>query len=204
LSAQVVEDAEAEYLSFFAGKAVTMVRAPDAYVYPAPFNLVETFLVAPLEFVHSSVPPARLANESDLYRFVLSESAYAKVRNLSAKCHLHTELQSQLNRFVMSVLFFIPTTIIALYESFSPKQRWLNEFMNGTPLEDEDSPIARDPDVGGEDAANGLVISRVPYAELVKEFPNIHEVSSFPCSITRANTLFCSRARLVSSRKSIR
>lgn len=142
----VVEDAEAEYLSFFAGKAVTMVRAPDAYVYPAPFNLVETFLVAPLEFV-------------------LSESAYAK-----------------LNRFVMSVLFFIPTTIIALYESFSPKQRWLNEFMNGTPLEDEDSPIARDPDVGGEDAANGLVISRVPYAELVKEFPNIHE-SSETCII---------------------
>lgn len=43
-----------------------MVRAPDAYVYPAPFNLVETFFVAPLEFVHSGVPPTRLANESFL------------------------------------------------------------------------------------------------------------------------------------------
>lgn len=69
-------------------------------------------------------------------------------------------------------------TVIALYESFSPKQRWLNEFINGASLEDEDSPFARDPDVGGEDAESGLVISRVPFAELVKEFPNIHEVSS--------------------------
>lgn len=41
-----------------------MVRAPDAYVYPAPFNLVETFFIAPLESVHSSAPPTRLANES--------------------------------------------------------------------------------------------------------------------------------------------
>ena len=81
----------------------------------------------------------------------------------------------------MSVLFFIPMTMIALYESYSPKRRWLDEFINGTPLEDEDSPLARDPEVGGEDAANGLVISRVPFSELVKEFPNIHEVS--PISI---------------------
>lgn len=77
----------------------------------------------------------------------------------------------------MGVLFFVPMTVIALYESFSPKQRWLDEFINGAPLEDEDSPLARDPDVGGEDAASGLVISRVPFSELVKGFPNIHEVS---------------------------
>jgi hypothetical protein len=77
----------------------------------------------------------------------------------------------------MSVLFFIPMAIIALYESFSPKRRWLDDFINGPP-EDEDSPLARDPDVGGEDAESGLVISRVPFSELVKAFPNTHEVSS--------------------------
>ena len=49
---QVVGDAEAEYLAFFASKAVAMIRAPDTYVYPAPFNLVEIFLVAPLELVY--------------------------------------------------------------------------------------------------------------------------------------------------------
>jgi hypothetical protein len=64
LYAQVIDDAEAEYLSFFASKTVQMIRAPDTYVYPAPFNLVETFFVAPLESVHSCVPPTRLANES--------------------------------------------------------------------------------------------------------------------------------------------
>jgi hypothetical protein len=136
----VIDDAEAEYLSFFASKTVQMIRAPDTYVYPAPFNLVETFFVAPLEFI-------------------LSPSAYAK-----------------LNRSVMSVLFFIPMAIIALYESFSPKRRWLDDFINGPP-EDEDSPLARDPDVGGEDAESGLVISRVPFSELVKAFPNTHESS---------------------------
>ncbi|KAI9467155.1 calcium activated cation channel [Lactarius psammicola] len=128
----VVDDAEAEYLTFFAGKAVAMIRAPDTYVYPAPFNLVETFFVAPLE---------------------------------------------SLNRFVMSILFFIPMTIIALYESFSPKKRWLDDFINGPLLEDDDNLLARDPEADGEDAESGLVISRVPFSELVKAFPNTQESS---------------------------
>jgi len=46
---QIVDDAEAQFLAYFAGKTVSMIRAPDVYVYPAPFNLIETFLVAPLE-----------------------------------------------------------------------------------------------------------------------------------------------------------
>jgi hypothetical protein len=40
-----------EYLAFFAGKTIGMIRAPDQYVYPAPFNLIEVFLVAPFEIV---------------------------------------------------------------------------------------------------------------------------------------------------------
>ncbi|KAI0303946.1 hypothetical protein BC826DRAFT_201757 [Russula brevipes] len=154
----VVEDAEAEYLAFFAGKAVAMIRAPDTYVYPAPFNLVETFFIAPFELVYR-FPPARLADEF-LRRRVLSSSDYAK-----------------LNRFFMTVLFFIPLTVIALYESSSPKTRWLDDFINGTPLDEGDSPADCDPQVEGEDAGNGLVISRVPFSELVKEFPNTHESS---------------------------
>lgn len=47
----VVNDAEAEYMAFFAGKTVAMIRAPDSYVYPAPFNLIEIFLVAPFETI---------------------------------------------------------------------------------------------------------------------------------------------------------
>ncbi|EJD01312.1 calcium activated cation channel [Fomitiporia mediterranea MF3/22] len=45
----VVDDAEAQYLAYFAGKTVGMIRAPDSYVYPAPFNLIEVVFVAPLE-----------------------------------------------------------------------------------------------------------------------------------------------------------
>ncbi|SRR6266404_1944058 len=104
----------------------------------------------------------------------------------------------------MSVLFFIPMTMIALYEAFSPKKRWLDDLINGPLLEDEDNPLARDPEVDGEDAENGLTISRVPFSELVKVFPNTHEVSSiatFNCSVDK---LFCSRARFVLSRKFIR
>jgi hypothetical protein len=38
-----------EYLAYFAAKTIELVRAPDSYVYPAPMNVIETFLVAPLE-----------------------------------------------------------------------------------------------------------------------------------------------------------
>ena len=78
----------------------------------------------------------------------------------------------------MTVLFFIPMTVIALYESTSPRNRWLGDFVHGTSLDEDDSPAARDPEVDEEDARNDIVISKVPFSEIVKAFPNIHEVSS--------------------------
>ncbi|KZP00161.1 calcium activated cation channel [Calocera viscosa TUFC12733] len=45
--ADVTDHAEAEFLTFFAHKTVDMIRAPDNFVYPAPFNLIETFLIIP-------------------------------------------------------------------------------------------------------------------------------------------------------------
>lgn len=55
-----MDDAEAQYLAFFAGKAVAMIRAPDTYLYPAPFNLIEIFLIIPLASVYliSSYTPS--------------------------------------------------------------------------------------------------------------------------------------------------
>lgn len=49
MPSQVVEDAAAEYLTYFAGKVVGMIRAPDEYIYPPPFNIIEIFLIAPFE-----------------------------------------------------------------------------------------------------------------------------------------------------------
>ena len=45
----MVEDAAAEYLTYFAGKVISMIRAPDEFIYPPPFNIIEIFLIAPFE-----------------------------------------------------------------------------------------------------------------------------------------------------------
>ncbi|KAI0692662.1 calcium activated cation channel [Cytidiella melzeri] len=56
----VVEDAAAEYLAYFADKTIGMIRAPDEFAYPAPFNLIELVLVAPFEYVLSKKAYAKL------------------------------------------------------------------------------------------------------------------------------------------------
>ncbi|KAL0580084.1 Calcium channel yvc1 [Marasmius crinis-equi] len=133
----VVDDAEAQYLAFFAGKTVGMIRAPDAYVYPAPFNLVEILFVSPFE----------------CWPLKLNHQSYAK-----------------LNRVVMSVIFFVPLTLIALFETSMKKQEgWVENWLQGDDRGDENYPQSRDPEV---DEDNGLSISKVPFMELIKVFPN--------------------------------
>ncbi|KAI0660794.1 hypothetical protein C8Q70DRAFT_972498 [Cubamyces menziesii] len=56
----VVEDAAAEYLTYFAGKVISMIRAPDEFIYPPPFNIVEIFFVAPFEFFVSEKTYAKI------------------------------------------------------------------------------------------------------------------------------------------------
>jgi len=131
----IVEDAEAEFLTFLAGKTVGSIRAPDEFVYPAPFNIVEVF-IAPFEIC-------------------LPREAYTK-----------------LNRHVMLVLFFVPMACIALFEAaFDPNRNvWLGDWVNVT-IVSNDTPDARDPKVAGKDAERGLVISKIPFTELIKEFP---------------------------------
>lgn len=38
-------------MAYFADKTIGMIRAPDEYPYPAPFNLIELVLIAPFEYV---------------------------------------------------------------------------------------------------------------------------------------------------------
>ncbi|ETW84143.1 receptor-activated Ca2+ cation channel [Heterobasidion irregulare TC 32-1] len=151
----VVEDAEAEFLAYFAGKTVSLIRTPDSFVYPAPFNLIETPFIAPFELF-------------------LSSSAYATVMTLFLLLFYNTGLI--LNRYVMSVLFFIPLSIIALYESTrgNAKFKWMNDFMNGS-FEEEDSPAIRDPEVDEGDVDEGYAISKVPFSELIKAFPDTQQ-----------------------------
>ncbi|KAH7930691.1 hypothetical protein BV22DRAFT_1139072 [Leucogyrophana mollusca] len=138
----VVDDAEAEHMAFFAGKTVAMIRAPDSYVYPAPFNLIEIFLVAPFEL------------------FALSAKSYAK-----------------LNRYVMTIVFFVPLSVIAVFETSSTKRSWVSNWLQSADAGEQDSPMNRDPVVDGTDGDEGLQISKVAFEELVKRFPNTEESS---------------------------
>ncbi|WWC97015.1 hypothetical protein V866_003892 [Kwoniella sp. B9012] len=131
----VTDNETDEYLVFFAHKTIDLIRAPDSYVYIAPFNLIEAVLIAPLEWI------------------------------------LPTQWYINLNRYVMSTLFFIPLTVIALFESqvsHSRSQR-LRAYFSGPPPDDEDDPKINDPTV--EDDSQGE-ISKVKFDELVKSFPN--------------------------------
>ncbi|KAJ7284134.1 calcium activated cation channel [Mycena rebaudengoi] len=143
----VVDDAEAQYLAFFASKTVGMIRAPDQFVYPAPFNLVEILIVSPFEL---------------LWFFSLNPSAYAK-----------------LNRFIMGIIFFIPLTMIAFYESVIDTSHsvWMKRWLSGNDEGEEDRPEDRDPAVDEGTDSLGRIISKVPFDRLVKAFPNTNQSS---------------------------
>ncbi|KAG8881203.1 hypothetical protein FRB97_009772 [Tulasnella sp. 331] len=133
--ADVTDDAAANFLAFFASKTIAMIRAPDEYVYPAPMNLIEIFLIAPTEWF-------------------LSKKAYAKY-----------------NRVVMSVVFCVPLMIIALWESqlSARSSALLSHVFDSLEDGEEDDPGRKDPSTENED---GMEISRTPFDELIKRFPN--------------------------------
>ncbi|WWC60249.1 uncharacterized protein I303_102815 [Kwoniella dejecticola CBS 10117] len=131
----VTDNETDEYLVFFAHKTIDLIRAPDSFVYIAPFNLIEAVLIAPLEWI------------------------------------LPKEWYINLNRYIMSTLFFIPLTLIALFESqiaHSRSQR-LRAYFSGPPPDEEGDPKVEDPTV--DDDSQGE-ISKVKFEDLVKVFPN--------------------------------
>jgi hypothetical protein len=74
----------------------------------------------------------------------------------------------------MATLFFIPLGFIALFEStFSSKKHWVREWLASDNQGESDRPEHRDPKV---DDDNNLVISKVPFSELIKVFPDTQTV----------------------------
>ncbi|KAH9943256.1 uncharacterized protein BXZ73DRAFT_87627 [Epithele typhae] len=134
----VIGDAAAEYLTYFAGKVVSMIRAPDEFIYPPPFNLIEIFFVAPFEYF-------------------VSEKTYGRM-----------------NRRIMSILFFVPLVTIALFEAhFNPeKHQWVKDWFSSAEEGGDDAPQFQDPQVTGQDSDRGLVISKVPFKDIVAKFPD--------------------------------
>ena len=80
----------------------------------------------------------------------------------------------------MGTLFFIPLTLIAFYESTFNKRKyvWMENWFRGDDEAAEDCPENRDPEVNDPNC-EGLVISKVPFEELIKAFPKIDHVR--PC-----------------------
>jgi len=77
----------------------------------------------------------------------------------------------------MSLIFFIPLTFIAFYESTFDvrKHAWMENWFRGNDEGSADSPENRDP-VVDDPTCEGLKISKVPFSELIKVFPNTAQV----------------------------
>jgi hypothetical protein len=74
----------------------------------------------------------------------------------------------------MTITFFVPLSIIALYESTmsTRKNGWMANWLRGR-VEEESEEANIDPELDGE-----LQITKVPFEQLVKSFPNTQLVSS--------------------------
>ena len=78
----------------------------------------------------------------------------------------------------MGFIFFIPLTLIAFHETtFDKKYIWMENWFRGSDEGSQDCLENRDPQVN--DHGEGLVISKVPFEELIKAFPKADKVT-FP------------------------
>jgi hypothetical protein len=78
----------------------------------------------------------------------------------------------------MTILFFIPLSLIALYESMRarPKNGWMKHWLHSTEEGEDDDPAYRDPEVEEGEGAERRVISKVKFDDLVMVFPNTEQV----------------------------
>ncbi len=81
-----------------------------------------------------------------------------------------TKWYIQLNKIAMSLIFFIPLCVIAVFESqiHTGHKNRLEEYFNGPADEEDGNPKIEDPDCDDDD---GGVICRMSFEELTKVFP---------------------------------
>lgn len=144
----VVDDAADVFAAYFATKVVGLIRAPDQFVYPAPFNIVEAFFIAPLEYV-------------------LSRSAYRSL-NLVVQSVLFSVplffIALYESRVDSQTFKTIKLEMLGAYDN--PPQA-----MSGAVGSAEFT--TEDPDSAEGGSENDLVISKVPFAKLAASFPVI-------------------------------
>ncbi len=76
----------------------------------------------------------------------------------------------------MRVIFILPLTVIALYES-TRGRHWVTDWLRSDNEGDENYSQSRDPEADAEE--DGRKISKVSFEELIKSFPNTAQVRLF-------------------------
>ncbi len=84
---------------------------------------------------------------------------------------LPAKVYDRLNQLVMSIIFFIPLAVVALFEAQLNSRAKLKEYFDPAVQEDEDDEAVRDPMCDEEEEEDGAQISRVKFDDLVKVFP---------------------------------
>ncbi|SCZ94771.1 BZ3500_MvSof-1268-A1-R1_Chr12-1g03647 [Microbotryum saponariae] len=149
--AECTDEAVPTFLAFFSGKTISAIRAPDQYVYPAPFNCESNSCLDP-SLIELLILPLEM---------ILSKEAYKK-----------------LNRILMSIVFFIPLCFIALFESTHSSRRSSDyqsltiEPDEFTSSDEDPSPHSQEDDLGASEP-EGMLISKVKFEDLKKELPNL-------------------------------
>ncbi len=109
----IVGSADEQYQAYFAQKVVGLTRAPDEFVFVPPFNLVEILLVVPLgkalELGSWLRGGARNSNRIT--------SGHQGARREQQQQQEKRSAYERLNRLVQVVLFGLPLTLVAWYES---------------------------------------------------------------------------------------
>src|ERR1700722_8655005 len=86
----------------------------------------------------------------------------------------------------MTVAFFLPLSVIALYEANlnMTRNKWMAHWLAGGDAGEADEIANRDPELDGE-----LQITKVPFEQLVKLFPNTREVRNVKFLFPRVTCL---------------
>ncbi|GAA6060814.1 hypothetical protein JCM10212_000587 [Sporobolomyces blumeae] len=144
---ECVDASEPTFLAFFAGKTLSSIRAPDTFVYPAPFNLVELFIL-PLEWI-------------------VSPKTYAKINRVIMSCLFCIPLCT----IAMFESYFDKRRREEYLELLEEPDEYQDAEEDPSPWRGEEAN--GDEDEMGPPEEEGKEISRVKFADLKAKMPNL-------------------------------
>lgn len=160
-------------MAFFSAKTIESIRAPDVFVYVAPFNLIEA-VIAPLEYCISRASYAKLNRVVMSVVFFLPLFVWSSLLTYFFS-FLFRGLRAERFEFFKS-----DSCTIALFETHFDSSRQ-KDYAALLVEPDEYSAEDRDPlpcyndDEFGNGEDQGKVIARVSFEELEKSLPSLRK-----------------------------